>query len=111
DEDPDVRATGVGVQGAIVTGQVVHGVLERLVNDDVDLDALLEETIGRWDEEVAAAGLEGDLRWRRELRARVDAVASSAAWREVMALRGARRELEFTHLLPDGTAIVGALDL
>lgn len=105
------QVTRAGIQRAIVTGQIVHEVLERLADDDVDVDALLEEAIGTWDEDAPAAASDVGAALRAFVRARVETVRAAPAWRDVAAMPGAARELEFTHLLDDGTAIVGALDL
>jgi ATP-dependent exoDNAse (exonuclease V) beta subunit len=110
-DDDGAQRSGAGVQRAIVTGQIVHEVLERIVDDDVDLDALLEEAIGSWDEDAPAAASDVGAALRAHLRARVKTVRTAPAWREVTAMPGAVHELAFTHLLSDGTVLVGALDL
>jgi ATP-dependent exoDNAse (exonuclease V) beta subunit len=111
DDLGETQGARTGVQRAIVTGQIVHDVLEHLADDDVDIDALLEEAIGTWDDDAPVAASEVGAALRAHLRARVEQVRSAPAWQEVAALPNAARELEFTHLLDDGTAIVGALDL
>lgn len=108
---PAERESTRALQRAIVTGQIVHHVLERVLDDAMDLDALLEEAIGVWDEDAPEAPSATGRALRAMLRTRIEAVADAPAWRAVATAPGARRELAFTRLLPDGTAIVGALDL
>lgn len=108
---PSERDSTRELQRAIVTGQIVHQVLERLLDDDVDVEVLLEEAIGAWDDDASAPTSAAGSALRVMLRARVAAVAESPAWRDVARIAGARRELAFTRVRPDGTAIVGALDL
>jgi ATP-dependent helicase/nuclease subunit A len=107
----ETAGSGAGIQRAIVSGQIVHDVLERLLDDDVDLAALLEEAIGTWDEDAPVAASDAGAALRARLRARVETVRAAPVWREVSALPSAVRELAFTQLFEDGTAIIGALDL
>ncbi len=109
--EPAAREESRALQRAIVTGQVVHQVLERLADDAVDVEAVLEEALDVWDDAAPASTTATGSALRAMLRARIATVAEAPAWREVAELPGARRELAFTRLLPDGTAIVGALDL
>lgn len=111
DASPSGRASARELQRAIVTGQIVHQVLERLLDDGVDVDALLEEAIGAWDDEAPAPSGAAGSALRAMLRARVAAVSESPAWRAVVQAPGARHELAFTRVLSTGSAIVGALDL
>lgn len=101
--------------GAILVGQVVHHVLERVAagDDTIDVMALVEDAIGEGFSDEGAPGAESDAgaALRQALRARVEAAVGSAAWSEVVAAPGARRELWFTRLLADGTVVNGALDL
>ncbi|HVH40570.1 MAG TPA: UvrD-helicase domain-containing protein [Gemmatimonadaceae bacterium] len=101
--------------GAILVGQVVHHVLERVAagDDTIDVMALVEDAIGEGFSDEGAPGAESDAgaALRQALRARVEAAVGSAAWSEVVAAPGHRRELWFTRLLADGTVINGALDL
>lgn len=99
------------LQRAIVTGQVVHAVLERVGMDGAEVEALVEEAIAEWDAGAPDAGTAAGAALRAYLRERVDAVRAHPVWREVAAAPGARRELGFTRLFGDGTVLVGALDL
>lgn len=100
-----------GVTRAVRTGQVVHDVLERIGDDDVDVMALIEDAIGVWDEDAHDRASDAGSVLRAALGQRVDAALASPAWREVAGAPGARRELWFTRVLQDGTVINGALDL
>lgn len=96
---------------AIVAGQVVHDVLERIGDDEAELDALLEQAIARWDEDAPGPGTDLGRQYRGFLRTRVEAARQAPAWQALVAAPSARRELAFTRIRPDGTAIVGAFDL
>lgn len=104
-------AAGAEVERAIVTGQVVHDVLERIGDDTLDVMAMIEEALAEWDESAPGAESEAGAALRAALHERVDAAVSSSAWRAVAGVPGVRRELWFTRLLADGTALTGALDL
>ena len=103
----DGRAAG----RAIVAGQVVHEVMERLVEDEADLDLLLEEAIAHWDEEAPEVASPLGRRYRAFLRERIDAARGAPAWQALASHASARRELAFLWVRADGTAINGALDL
>lgn len=111
----DRTGTSASRSNGVVVGQVVHHVLERVAagDDTIDVMALVEDAIGEWFLDEGAPGAESDAgaALRQALRSRVEAAVDSAAWREVVAAPGARRELWFTRLLSDGTVINGALDL
>lgn len=98
---------------AIIAGQVVHDVLERVdvQEERLDLDRLLEQAITRWDEDAPEADSDAGREYRDFLRTRVETAAAAPAWRALMALPGAERELAFMHIRGDGTAVNGALDL
>lgn len=96
---------------ALLIGQVTHDVLEHVEDGTLDPMPLIEEALARWDEDAPGAESEAGVRLRALLRERVDAATSSRAWREVAGSPGARRELWFTRLLPDGSSITGAFDL
>lgn len=111
DGDAEVRAGSRELQRAIVTGQVVHAVLERAGLDSAELDALLEQAIAEWDDGAPEAGTAPGSALRASLRARIESVMAHPVWREVAGAPSARRELGFTRLLGDGAVLVGALDL
>lgn len=108
----------VGLSGgkggrAIIAGQVVHDVLERVVvqEDYWDIDLLSEQAIVRWDEDAPDAESDAGRAFRAFLRERIEAAITTPAWRALMGTPGCARELAFVHLRPDGTAIGGAVDL
>ena len=104
-----------GSQGgrAIIAGQVVHDVLERVVvqEDTWDVDLLLERAIARWDEDPPEVDSDAGRAYRAFLQQRVSAATAAPAWRALMGTPGSQRELAFMHLRTDGTAISGACDL
>lgn len=110
-----VGKSGAKSGRAIVAGQVVHEVLERVeVREearDLDLDLLLEQAIGRWDEDAPEAESDAGREYRAFLRTRVEAAAAAPAWRALVGLPSAARELAFMHIRGDGTAVNGAFDL
>jgi len=96
---------------AVVAGQVVHDVLERIGDGELELDLLLEQAIARWDEDAPDAESDLGRQYRVFLRVRVEAAQRAPAWRALVAMPSARRELAFMRIRPDGTAINGAFDL
>ena len=96
---------------AVVAGQVVHDVLERIGDDELELDLLLEQAIARWDEDAPDAESDLGRQYRAFLRTRVEAAQRAPDWQALVALPSARRELAFMRIRPDGTAINGAFDL
>ncbi len=96
---------------AVLIGQVTHDILEHLDDGTLDVGALVEEALARWDEDAPSAEVDAGVRLRALLRERVEAARTSPAWREIAGAPGAARELWFTRLFPDGTTIGGALDL
>lgn len=95
----------------VVHGLIVHDVLQRLGDGIEDIGLLLEDAIAERDEDAPAAESPAGLAYRRFLRERVDAAAGSPVWQEVAHADGARRELAFTRLLADGSAVSGAMDV
>jgi ATP-dependent exoDNAse (exonuclease V) beta subunit len=109
---PDARSDAARATArAVITGQIVHDVLERVANDEAELDALLEDAIARRDEDAAERESEGARTYRAFLRERIDAATASPEWTRLAGTPGARRELAFTHILGGGAVINGALDL
>jgi ATP-dependent exoDNAse (exonuclease V) beta subunit len=109
----DAAGAGAGraAARAVSTGIIVHEVLEKAGLDDADIAELIEGAIASTDEDAPEADSTAGIAYRTLVRARVDAATSSAAWKSVADQPSARRELAFTRLLADGTAISGALDL
>ncbi|MDP1890761.1 MAG: PD-(D/E)XK nuclease family protein, partial [Gemmatimonadaceae bacterium] len=95
----------------VVHGLIVHDVLQRLGDGAEDVGLLLEDAIAERDEDAPIAESPAGLAYRRFLRERVEAAAGSPVWQDVAHAPGARRELAFTRLLADGSAISGAMDV
>ena len=114
--EPEVERSGAEFISALKRGQIVHDVLHQL-REDEELDALLEAAIGRWDPEAPPPEGRTGGRYREHLREEVERVAGHPQYRAIADLPTARRELEFTHLLPDegggasGAFTSGAMDL
>lgn len=110
-----VGKSGAKSGRAIVAGQVVHDVLERVdVREEareLDLDLILEQAIARWDEDAPEPESDAGRAYRAFLRERVQAAAVAPAWKALVSMPGAARELAFMHLRADGTAVNGAFDL
>ena len=108
-------ATGGGIirtgANVIAAGLIVHDVLERYGDDSEDLAALIEDAIATRDEDAPSADSVAGAAYRALVRARVEAATTSPVWQGVAKAASARRELSFTRVLADGTAINGALDL
>lgn len=97
--------------GSIATGLVVHAVLEQLDAGGVDVAELIERAIGAQDADAPDQESAGASAYRAMVRERVDAARNATLWQKVAGAPGARRELAFTRLMPDGSVVVGALDL
>lgn len=95
----------------VVHGLIVHDVLQRLGDSAEDIGLLLEDAIAERDEDAPVAESPAGLAYRHFLRQRVEAAAESPVWGEVAHAAGARRELAFTRLLDDGSAVSGAMDV
>lgn len=96
---------------AIATGLIVHEVLERFEADDVDLAELIEGAIANNVSDAPEADSVSGIAYRNHIRSRVDAATASPVWKGIAGAPSARRELSFTRVLQDGTAISGVLDL
>lgn len=96
--------------GAIERGQIVHDVLERYREED-ELDELLEDAIGRWDENAPAPDSARGRRYREHLREEVTSVVEHPEYSALADRPGARHELPFLYLHPDGSAAQGSIDL
>ena len=90
-------------------GQIVHDVLEH--EGEGELADLLEAAIGRWDEDAPPPESERGLRYRAHLGDEVTRVLEHPEYAELAARAGARRELSFLRVRPDGAAIQGFIDL
>jgi ATP-dependent helicase/nuclease subunit A len=106
---PDGRG-GDGVGSPVARGQIVHDVLERY-EEDAELDVLLEDAIGRWIDEPPAPTSEPGAAYRADLTAEIERVLALPEYAAIAAAAGSRRELKFLHVLDDGTAMQGAIDL
>jgi hypothetical protein len=89
---------------------IVHDVLERLREED-ELDALLEDAIGRWDEEAPPPESPEGVRYRDHLREEVASVAHHRDYRAIADLANARRELGFLHIAGTEHFYQGKIDL
>ena len=108
--EPAVDRSGPEFGNAIARGLIVHDVLEHL-REEADVDRLLEEAIGRHDEDAPEAdGIEGRT-YRDDLRGEVERVATSPDYRAIADLQTARRELGFLHLAGRGAVVEGKIDL
>ncbi len=90
-------------------GTIVHDVLEHWGAATPDLEPLIDAAIGRH----ADADLDDATRdaLRTDTREKVGRVIGHPRWAEIAVHVSARRELTFTHVLPDGSTIEGAFDL
>ncbi len=108
--EPEMRASKEQLISAVARGQIVHDVLERY-EADLEVDALLEDAIGRWDPDAPAPDGDRGMRYREHLNDEVTRVLDHPEYAQMVARRGARRELPFLHVRPDGTALQGFIDL
>ncbi|HSJ13101.1 MAG TPA: UvrD-helicase domain-containing protein [Longimicrobiales bacterium] len=95
---------------AIARGQIVHDVLERY-QEEAALEQLLEDAIGRWDEDAPPPESPLGHRYRAELADEVSRVLAQPEYASVANAEGARRELRFLQVLAGGDAMQGAIDL
>jgi ATP-dependent exoDNAse (exonuclease V) beta subunit len=109
--DPADADVGRITARAIVTGVIVHEVLEKFGIDDSDIADLIEGAIASNDDDAPEADSTAGRAYREHIHARIQAAADSPVWKAIADQPSARRELPFTRLLPDGTAISGVLDL
>jgi ATP-dependent exoDNAse (exonuclease V) beta subunit len=108
--EPEPFGTRAALVSAVARGQIVHDVIERY-DEELELDLLLEDAIGRWDEHAPPPDTQPGERYRAELRGEVVRVVEHADWSERAARTGARRELPFIHLAGQGAITQGAIDL
>ena len=107
------QQAGVRFSGStwVVHGLIVHDVLQQMGDGAEDIGLLLEDAIAARDEEAPAVESPAGIAYRHFLRERVEAAVHSPVWQGVAHAPGAVRELVFTRLLADGTALFGAMDL
>ncbi len=94
--EPEVARGSEEFIDAVKRGHIVHEVLQWLSEED-ELDALLEDAIGRWDEHAPAPDVTEGRRYREQLREEIKGVVDHPAYREVADRANARRELGFMH--------------
>jgi ATP-dependent exoDNAse (exonuclease V) beta subunit len=95
---------------AIAHGQIVHDVLERF-EEEAELEHLLEDAIGRWDENAPPPESPVGRSYRVELTREITRVLALPEYASIAGAPGARRELTFLDVLADGAAMQGAIDL
>jgi len=108
--EPAVDRSGAEFVSAVARGNIVHDVLQHQREDD-ELDALLEDAIGRWDEDAPPPETAEGVRYREHLKEEITLVAGHPDYRAVAELPGARRELPFLHVAGAGHFYQGAIDL
>ena len=108
--EPPVDTESDEFIAALTRGQIVHDVLERLEEND-QLDALLEDAIGRWADEAPAPETAPGRRYRKALREEIAAVAGHPEYRAVADRPTAQRELGFVHVSGGGAVWQGHIDL
>jgi len=108
--EPPVDNRSTGFVDAAARGNIVHDVLERMQEED-ELDMLLEDAIGRWDEEAPPPESAHGTRYRNHLRKEVETVANNIEYRAIADLPSARRELGFLHIADEEHFYQGKIDL
>jgi ATP-dependent helicase/nuclease subunit A len=108
--EPALNSSSNELISAVARGQIVHDVLERHA-EDAELDALLEDAIGRWDDNAPAPDSDRGIRYREHLADEVTRILDHPDYAGIVARPGARRELAFLHILPDGAVAQGFMDL
>jgi len=92
-----------------VRGTVIHGVLERIQQED-ELAAILEETIGGLDDPELERFMSSHSRYRAALEAEIRRIVRSDTWKWYVEGEN-YRELSFLHLLGASDWRAGAFDL
>ncbi len=92
-----------------VRGTLIHGVLERIQQED-ELAAILEETIGGLDDPELERLMSSHSRYRAALEAEIRKIVRSDAWKWYVEGEN-YRELSFLYLLAARDWRVGAFDL
>lgn len=109
--EPDAARAGDDplIRG-VVRGRIVHEVLHRY-RDPEELADVIEVAIGRWDEHAPPPDTDLGARYRAEVRGEVDRVLALPEYAGLRSDPGARRELAFLHVHPDGRSTEGAIDV
>lgn len=111
--EPAIEGTGRRkdeLVSALKKGQIVHEVLENL-QEEVELEELLEEAIGRWDPDAPLPDQPRGKAYRELLRRGVEQIATNPVYRAIDDQPGSRRELEFVSITEGGSVVQGAFDL
>lgn len=108
--EPEVDLHSNDFIDAVTRGQIIHDVLERLSEED-ELDALLEDAIGRWDEDAPAPEIPEGRKYRGKLRREIKSVVDHPEYRAVADLPSARRELGFLYIDSPDAFYQGSIDL
>ena len=109
---PETSAEEAGLP-ALVRGQIIHGVLERL-EAEAEIARVVEETIGSLDEPELEAMLRPGSEYREQLEEEIRRVAASEEWAWYTTGELGRdywKELTFTHLVGARDWRFGAFDL
>jgi ATP-dependent exoDNAse (exonuclease V) beta subunit len=109
-EEPAVPFMKKQIVSAVARGQIVHDVLERW-QEEAELAALLEDAIGRFDDNAPPPDTTPGRKYRGELRDEVERVLDHASYSGRLARPGARRELGFLYVHDDATLAQGSIDL
>ncbi len=108
--EPRTDTSSVEFIDAVARGRIVHDVLERLREED-ELEVLLEDAIGRWDDDAPAPESVPGRRYRKHLRDEIARVVAHPEYRAVADLPSARRELGFLAVAGLQTVWAGHIDL
>ncbi|MEJ2237567.1 MAG: UvrD-helicase domain-containing protein [Gemmatimonadales bacterium] len=108
--EPTVSREGGGFIDAVTRGTIVHEVLQWL-NEEDELDSLLEDAIGRWDQHAPPPNVSAGVRYRKQLREEIKNVVDDPKYREIADLVSAKRELGFVHISASDRVFHGSMDL
>ena len=108
--EPEVAFSAGARAQAVLRGQIVHDVLEQL-REEAELDFLLEDAIRRRDSDAPPPDSVEGRRYRDPIRDEIHGATQSPEYRAVSGRPGARHELPFIHLAPNGERTEGRLDL
>ena len=108
--EPEVNRGTPEFLDAVTRGLIVHDVLEHLRVED-ELDQLLEDAIGRWDEDHPPPDSPQGQASRLALREEIELVSDNPEYRAIDDLPGSRRELAFLRLDGETGFFQGAIDL
>ncbi len=108
--EPEVERDTQEFIDAVTRGNIVHDVLEHLLERD-ELDRLLEDAIHRCDPDAPPPEQPAGQRYRWMLRDEIERVADHPDYRAIADLPTARRELQFVHIGGPRTFYEGGIDL